>query len=179
MAKSESEEYEQVRRQLREHTEGGFRLAAEEDEYWAMKQARRGGTLSEVAYDAMSRGDLVEVWSGTTTFRGFIRHTRNDLLMLSGQANVDVNLGGPIVLRIVEAAATTGVGVVRHGAASFAARLAELEQAQTTCEFICPFARAPVNGKLMIRARDHVIVGAAAGGEWIVPVRWLAAVVNH
>ncbi len=179
MPQSENEEYERVGRELREQVGGQFRLAAEEDEYWAMKQARRGGNLSEIAYDAMSRGDLLEVWAGASTFRGFIAHTRNDLIVLRGKANVDVNLSGPIILRIVEAAATKGAGVVPHGPASFAARLAELEQNQTAGEFIVPFSGAPVNGKVKIRARDHVIVEGVGGREWVVPLRWLAAVVNH
>ncbi len=147
MPQNENEEYKRVGRELREQVGGEFRLAAEEDEYWAMKQARRGGDLSEIAYDAMSRGDLVEVWTGASTFRGFIVHTRNDLVVLRGKASIDINLSGPIIVRIVEAAATTGAGVVPHGAASFAARLAELEQNQTAGEFIVPFSRARSTGK--------------------------------
>lgn len=177
MPRGENEEYERVGRELREQVGGEFRLAAEEDEYWAMKQARRGSNLSEIAYDAMSRGDLIEVWTGESAFRGFIQHTRNDLVVLRGKANVDVNLSGPIVLRVVEAGATTGAGVVPNAAASFAARLAELEQSQNSGDFVVPFSRAPVNGKVKIRARDHVIVEGADRQEWIVPLRWLAAVV--
>ncbi|MDH5616805.1 MAG: hypothetical protein OEY62_09745, partial [Acidimicrobiia bacterium] len=80
--RGDDEELERVGRELRERVGGEFRLAAEEDEYWAMKQARRAGVLSDIAYDAMNRGDLIEVWAGERAFRGFIQHTRNDLLVL-------------------------------------------------------------------------------------------------
>ena len=179
MPPSDNEEFEEMGRELRERVGGEFRLAAEEDEYWAMKQARRAGTLSEIAYDAMSRGDRVEVWAGQSAFRGFIQHTRNDLLMLQAHANVDVNLGGPMLLRVVEPAATSGAGATRNGPASFAARLAELEQSDTVCEFIVPFSRAPVLGRVAIRASDHVIVEDPDGKEWVVPLKWLIAVVNR
>lgn len=179
MPRSENEEFEKMGRELREQVGGEFRLAAEEDEYWAMKLARRAGTMSEIAYDAMSRGDLLEIWAGETTFRGFIQHTRNDLLVLEAGTRVDVNLGGPIILRVIEPAAARGSGVVQNGATSFAARLAELEQGRSVGEFVTPFSRAPVLGRVAIRASDHVIVEGADAREWVVPLKWLAAVVSR
>jgi hypothetical protein len=176
---ADNPEFEEIGRELRERIGGRFRLAAEEDEYWAMKQARRAATLSEVAYDAMSRGDHVEIWAGDVAFRGFIQHVRNDLLILQGQANVDVNLGAPIVLRVVEPAVIPGTGVSPHGPESFAARLAQLEQSDAACEFIVPYSRAAVFGRIAIRARDHVIVDGAEKQEWFVPVKWLVAVVSR
>ena len=161
MGRDDDGELEKVSRELRERVGGEFRLAAETDEYWAMKQARRAGTLAEVAYDAMSRGDRVEIWTGETVFRGFIEHTRNDLLVVRGPVNVDVNLAAPILLRVIEPAARSGVDASRSGPASFAARLAELEQLDQVCDFITPFSRAEVVGQVTIRARDHVIVKSA------------------
>jgi hypothetical protein len=177
--KSEDEEFEKMGRELREQVGGEFRLAAEQDEYWAMKQARRARTLPEIAYDAMSRGDLLEIWAGETTFRGFIQHTRNDLLVLQARDRIDVNLGGPVILRVIEPAAAPGSGAVRNGATSFAARLAELEQSRTLGEFVTPFSRAPVQGRVAIRANDHVIVEGPDTREWVVPLKWLAAVVSR
>jgi hypothetical protein len=176
---NENEEFKKIDRELRERVGSEFRLAAEEDEYWAMKQTRRSGTLSEIAYDSMSRGDLLEVWAGDSVFRGFIRHTKGDLLVLENQIDVDVNLGGPIVLRVIEAGAGVGKAVVTGGSNSFAARLAEHEQHQTVADFIVPFSRAPVSGRVMIRANDHVMVEGADSREWVVPLRWLAAVVRR
>jgi len=177
--RGDKEEFEEVGRELRERVGGEFRLTAEEDEYWAMKLARRAGSLAEVAYDAMSRGDRVEIWAGEIAFRGFIQHTRNDLLMLRTEANVDVNLGAPLVLRVVEPAARSGAAALPQGPMSFAARLAELEQSDAVCAFIIPFSRAEVVGRVLIRARDHVIVGSGDGQEWFVPLNWLTAVVNR
>ncbi len=173
------DDFEHVGRELRERVGGEFRLAAEEDEYWAMKQARRAGTLSEVAYDAMSRGDRVEIWAGDSVFRGFIEHTRSDLVVLAAPGRVDVNLEGPLTMRVVEPATASGTAVAREGPASFAARVSELEQIGTVCEFILPFGRAPVVGTVAIRARDHVVVEALDGPGWIVPLRWLIALVNR
>ena len=179
MPANENEEFEKIDRELQERLGGEFRLAAEEDEFWAMKQARRSGTLSEIAYDSMSRGDLLEVWAGDSVFRGFIKHTKGDLLVLENQIEVDVNLGGPVVLRVIEVAAGAGKAVVTGGANSFAARLAEHEQHQTIADFIVPFSRAPVSGRVMIRANDHVVIEGADSREWIAPLKWLAAVVKH
>lgn len=179
MPGSENEEFEKMGRELREQVDGEFRLAAEEDEYWAMKQARRASTLSEIAYDAMSRGDLLEIWAGESTFRGFVEHTRNDLLVLRAKAHVDVNLGGPIILRVIEPAASPGTGPAKHNASSFAARLAELEQSQTRGEFLTPLSQAPVHGRVVIRASDHVIVEGEDARDWVVPLKWLAAVVSR
>ena len=179
MEQGESDDFEQMSRELREQVGGEFRLAAEEDEYWAMKQARRAGTLSEIAYDAMSRGDRVEIWAGEAVFRGFIRHTRNDLLSLQAQAEVDVNLGAPIALRVIEPAARSGAVALPGGPASFSARLAELEQTGKLCEFITMSSRVAVVGKVAIRARDHVIVESADQPEWVIPLKWLVAVVSR
>lgn len=173
----DQEDLTDIGRRLRERMEGEFRAAAEEDEYWAMKQAQRSRKLPEVAYDMMSRGDHVEVRAAARVFKGTIVHTRGDLLTLQarGGPDVDVNLGGPIVLRITEAAATPGVGVARQGPGSFRARLSELEQGHAICEFIT--SHTEIMGRLLVRAEDHVVVGDADGQEWVVPLTWLAAVV--
>ena len=174
---SDNEGFDEIRRELRERVGGEFRLAAEEDEYWAMKQARRAGTLSEVAYDAMSRGDRVEIWAGESVFRGLIQHTRNDLLVLKAQAPVDINLAAPVIFRVIEPAAGPGASPFPNGPESFSARLAELEQIEAVGEFITPFSGAAVVGRVSIRARDHVIVEGRDGREWVVPLKWLMAVV--
>jgi len=179
MPANENEEFKKIDRELRDQVGGEFRLAAEEDEYWAMKQARRTRALSEIAYDSMSGGDLLEIWAGDSVFRGFVRHTRGDLLVLESQVHVDVNLEGPIVMRVIKAGAAAGKGVVTGGANSFAARLAEHEQQQAMVDIIVPFASAPVSGRVMIRAADHVIVEGADSQEWIVPLKWLSAVVKR
>ena len=179
MDRGENEELEQASRELREQVGGEFRLGAEEDEYWAMKQARRAGSLSEIAYDAMSRGDRLEIWAGDRVFRGHIRHTRADLLVLRAQVDVDINLDSPIVLRVIEPAAVPGLGATPHGPASFSARMAELEQTEQIFEFITPYADSPVVGKVSIRARDHVVVEDSDRQEWVIPLKWLTAVVSR
>lgn len=177
MSGDDQEDLTDIGRRLRERMEGEFRLAAEEDEYWAMKQARRSRTLSEVAYDMMSRGDQLEVWAAERVFNGTVIHTRSDLLTLraKGGPDIDVNLAGPILLRITKPAATSGVGVARQGPASFRARLSELEQGEATCEFIT--SHAEIIGRVSVRAEDHAVVRDADGREWAVPLHWLAAVV--
>lgn len=179
MEPGENEELEQVSRELRERVGGEFRLAAEEDEYWAMKQARRAASLSEFAYDAMSRGDRVEIWAGESRLRGYVQHTRTDLLTLRANSNVDVNLGAPIVLRVIEPAAAPGAGASPQGPESFAARMAELEQTEEIYEFITPFSKETVIGRVAIRARDHLVVEDSGRQEWIIPLMWLMAVVNR
>jgi hypothetical protein len=92
---------------------------------------------------------------------------------------LDVNLAAPLVLRIVERGATGGETRWDRGAESFAARLAELEQQHETCEFFSAPDAIRVAGRLSIRARDHIIVEDQDGGEWILPLRWLVAVVHR
>ncbi len=179
MNKDENEELDQVGRELRERVGGEFRLAAEEDEYWAMKQARRAGTLWEFAYDAMSRGDQVEIRAGEAFFCGFIQYTRSDLVVLRAHANVDVNLGAPIVMRVIEPAGAPGTASSPSGPASFSARMAELEQTDEVCEFLTPFSSATVVGSVSIRARDHLVVEGSDHQEWIIPLAWLMAVVSR
>lgn len=172
-------ELEEIGRELRERVGGEFRLAAEEDEYWAMKQARRAGNLREVAYDVMSRGDLIEVQAGHSRFLGHIRHTKNDLATLHGLVNVDVNLDAPIVIQVIEPNATAGISASPAGPGSLAARLAELEQSGELCEFITATPRVEVLGRVRIRARDHITIESPDGREWVIPINWLIAVVNR
>ena len=178
MGREADGDFDEVGRELRERMSGEFRLAAEEDEYWAMKQARRSGTLAEIAYDAMSRGDLVEIRIGEMVYRGHVRHARNDLLVLQGTGYLDVNLAGPVLLRVVEKAASAGVGMSPRGAESFTARLAELEQSKELCRFVCVSTEVAVEGRVSIRARDHLIVEDSDGGEWVLPLPWIVAVVH-
>jgi hypothetical protein len=177
--RGDNQELEQAGRELRQQVGGEFRLGAEEDEYWAMKQARRAGSLSEIAYDAMSRGDRIEIRAGDRVFRGHIRHTRGDLLALRAQVDIDINLAAPMVLRIIEPAAVPGLGPTPHGPASFGARMAELEQTEQIFEFITPYTDSPVVGKVSIRARDHVVVEDSDRQEWVIPLKWLTAVVSR
>lgn len=161
--------------------EGEFRLVAEDDEYWAMKQARRASTLSEVAYDAMNRGDRVSIWAGARVFTGLVDYARGDLLSVrvAAETVVDVNLAGPVVVRISQPSAGPGVGPARHGAPSFRARLSELEQASVRCELVVPWPGPELAGRVSVRAVDHVAVEDDERREWFVPLAWLAAVVEH
>jgi hypothetical protein len=127
----------------------------------------------------MSRGDRVEIRAGEAIFRGFIQHTRSDLVVLRAQANVDVNLGAPIVMRVVEPAGAPGTASSPSGPVSFSARMAELEQTDGICEFLTPFSPPTVVGSVAIRARDHLVVEGSDQQEWIIPLAWLMAVVSR
>jgi hypothetical protein len=176
----ESEDgFNELGRELQNPISSEFRLAAEEDEYWAMKQARRAAHLAEIAYDAMNRGDIVQIVIGDAVFRGRVRHARNDLMVLHGPVLLDVNLAAPLVLRIVERGAAGGEVPWDRGAESFAARLAELEQQHEICEFYSAPDAIRATGRLSIRAQDHVVVEDRDGGEWILPLPWLVAVVHR
>ncbi len=83
------------------------------------------------------------------------------------------------MLRIIEPAATPGIGVARQGPSSFKARLSELEQASSSCELVVPTAATEVIGRIVIRGPDHVVIEDNNREEWIAPIAWIAAVIER
>lgn len=149
------------------------REAREAAEYAAIRRA-----LSDVARELMERGDLVSVACGHHSFTGRIVHTAADLAvveMAGGQA-VDVHLGGPVVLRVVERAVTGGRR--GGGATSFRARLAEYRNAPRRREVVLGGPMLDPEGLVGVIsavARDHVVVHqSATGTEAYVPLALIA-----
>jgi len=159
---------------LRRELGDELRAEAEESERVAALLLARQRHLRDVAYEAMSRGDLVSVLCGERAHQGHVVHVRGDLATLrTATRHVHVHLAGPIAVRIderVRAGGTSDVG----GASSFRAQLLELEG--SAVEVQATIADA-VAGHLTAVALDHVSLEDGASRVWALPtysVAWVA-----
>jgi hypothetical protein len=152
------------------------RLDAEEDERQAAQLAMRTRSLSEVAFEAMSRGDLIAAGLGDRMFTGRVVYSSGDLMTLEASGStVDFNLQGPMQLRII-APARSGGGGRQDGPGSFRGRLLELETERGELEVGSPVLPSGPRGTLQVAAQDHLVFRDAGGGEWFVPLTWVGYV---
>jgi hypothetical protein len=142
-----------------------LRAEAEAYEQLAARALLRGRDLTDVALELLHRGDVVAAAVGKRTFSGEVTYAAGDLLCLqTPTAEVDVWLGGPVALHVVEP--VPGGGRPRgRGPSSFKARLAEHEQAGTVLEVGCPGLGVDLRGRLAAVAGDHAVVDAD-GRRW-------------
>lgn len=156
-----------------------FRDDAEEAEYDADRLRLRDRSLADVAFDVMSRGDLLRVGTVGHNFAGTVVYVHGDLVSLAAdELEVDVNLTGPVHLEILRPAHTDGVGHGR-GTGSFRARLSEIESTSEIVEIIAPEVGANVLGRIEAVAEDHVMIVDPDAGHWFVPTQRIAAVIRH
>lgn len=169
---SEDSAYEQAEENFRSTA----RLEAEESEREAAQLAMRTRSLEDVAFDAMTRGDLIAVTVGPRTFTGQVAYSAGDLMTLeAGGTLVDFNLGGPISIRLVERARSGGLSR-REGPGSFRGRLLEYEGLGRTAELGSVLFSEPLRGTVKVAARDHVLFQDRAGQEWAVPLAMVSYV---
>lgn len=163
-----------VGRELRQGIGAELRADAEETERLVAIAARRRRSLADVANDLLARGDTVAVELPGARFTGTIVHAAGDLLRLHGPAGaLDVHLGGPVALTVVERAPTGGIERV-DGPASFRSRLLELELDGATVELAHEAAAGTLVGRLLAVAVDHAVVVDPAGNERHLSLRGLS-----
>jgi hypothetical protein len=144
-----------------------LRAEAEEYEALAAKDLLRRRDLGAVARELLHRGDRVAVTSGGRTFTGVVVHAAGDLACLETAGGVvDVRLGGPVAIRVVEVVRTGGLPSGR-GAGSFVARLHEHEAAGVTVELGCAALDSEPRGRLAAVASDHVVLDAESGRSYV------------
>jgi len=159
-----------------EHT---LRSEAEESESDAAKLAARTRDLGDVAFDAMTRGDLLAVTSSDRSYVGTVRYARGDLVSLETDGGwIDANLSGPLHLVIRRRAYSDGFDRVA-GAPTFKARLTEYELTGELVEVVAPHAGVSVKGRIAAVARDHLMLTTADGQDVFVPLLQIAFVVRH
>jgi len=159
-----------------EHT---LRSEAEESESDAAKLAARTRALSDVAFDAMTRGDLLAVTSSDRSYVGTVRYARGDLVSLETDGGwIDANLSGPLHLVIRRRAYSDGFDRVA-GAKTFKARLSEHELTGEPIEIVAPLAGVSMKGRIAAVAKDHVMLTTADGQDVFVPLSQIAFVVRH
>ncbi|MGH8901600.1 MAG: hypothetical protein ACRDYA_07925 [Egibacteraceae bacterium] len=149
-----------------------LRAEAEEYERLAALDALRSRELPEVALELLHRGDIVAVELGHRSFVGTALYTAGDLLCLRTQTeDIDVWMGAPIGLRIVERVRSGGLsrGV---GSPSFKARLCEHEASGDEVAVGCRLSEGgELIGRVHAVAVDHLVVEARSGQRWYLSLR--------
>ncbi len=159
--------------------ESELRRDAEEAEHDAAKLAARARRLGAVAFDSMARGDLVTITTLGHSVSGTIHHAAGDLASVATvDGSTDVNLGGPIAMRITRRAHASGRGRAR-GASSFTARLTEYELTGEQVEVVAPLVDIVASGQITAVARDHVALVTLDEDSLYIPVGHIAFVVRH
>lgn len=160
--------------ELRQQVEHEFRWEAEETQADAEKLRLRRRTLSDVALEAMERGDTITVVSGSTTVTGTMAYVRGDLAVIqSGHALASIHLGGPTVLRLTSRSLTGGSSS-DHGSGSFKARLAEFEQTGEIITLVVQGITENLEGRISIVGTDHIGITGRDGTEWFAPIAHIA-----
>lgn len=161
-----------------ERFEHEVRLEAEEAEYDAAKLAARQRRLGDVAFDAMSRGDLLAASTFGRAITGTVSHAREDLVEIETTAgSVDVNLAGPVRLSVVEYAHSLGRGRA-EGAGGFVARLREYELTGEQIEIVAPLTGTATIGQVSAVAKDHVMVVTLDEQTLYIPLAQIAFVLR-
>lgn len=139
-----------------------LRADAEAYEALAAKDLLRRRHLADVALELVHRGDRVRVTVGGTGFTGTMIYAAGDLASLrTPSGDVDLSLGGPLAIHVLEQVRSGGLPRGR-GAASFVARLHEHEAAGVHLELGCPGV-GDLRGRLEAVAGDHLVLTDEAG----------------
>lgn len=169
------------------------RQEAERDAVMA-RWSRR--TIGDVAVEALRRGDLVAISTGTERFTGAITAAGVDYATVADthRGEVDVHLAaavrpsptdadyqGPAVLLEVLRRATSGGGDPAGAGPTFRARLShwvvqQQLQPRRHVAVTTSLREVPLVGHLRVRAADHVYLVAPDGNEAFVPLAIIEAV---
>jgi hypothetical protein len=153
-----------------------IRLEAEEAEREAAAAAALRRDLADVARELMARGDTVAVDAGQRVFAGEIVGVGSDLLTVdAGASRVDVNLACVVRLQVLSRARSGGRRSSGE-AASFRARLMELQLSGQPTEVGTSGNDDEIAGPVALVGRDHVAIGEGVGPEWFLPLHSLAYV---
>jgi hypothetical protein len=166
--------FEELASELRRQVGREFREEAEELERDAAQLALRRRTLADVAFDAMSRGDVVTISGAGGRHRGRVVYSAGNLaVMETADSVVNVNLEGPIAWQITERSRVGGVGR-SPGSLTFRARMMELELAKEEITVEASGLADRLTGNLYGVGRDHVVVVDREGEEWFIPLATVA-----
>lgn len=175
-AKSVSEEFDDLARALRQGPGREIREEAAADEELTELQRRRRLTMAEAARDAMHRGDRVTASAaGLSLTHPLIAVGHDYLTMDDGDRVIDIRLADAVVT--VTARSSGGMSS-RPAAATFRARLAELEQEGASVEVMTRDG-AGATGRIDLVASDHLVVEDQGGPRFYLPLAAVAVVFSR
>lgn len=161
-------DFEELASELRQAVGREYRWDAEDVEQLTEQQRRRRRSLTDVAHEAMSRGDTVILGRGEIRHRGTLSAVHGDLaILLTGMGTINAHLT-EVLLTIADKVREGGTVGVR-GAESFQGRLAELEHTGETV--VIEGEDLELRGRIAVAAEDHIAVTDAEAREWFVPYR--------
>ena len=166
-------EFDELGAELRRQVGGEFRLEAEAVEEDAVKHVLRRRTLADVAFELMNRGDQIGATGAGASFTGTISHTAGDLAILeTPHSLVNVNLAGPVSLRVLKLAHEGGRGR-SIGSPSYRSRMLELEISGESIEIVSS-SSDPIAGTITTVGVDHLVVVDRDRTEWFIPLSTVA-----
>lgn len=170
----ENAEFDDLAAELRGRMGGEFRAEAEALEEDAARYALRRRSLTDVALELMNRGDEIGISGAGASFTGSISHAAGDLVILTTPHSlVNVNLSGPVALRILRRANAGGHGR-SSGSPSFRARMLELEMSGESLEIRSSASPHLLAGTITAVGVDHLVVVDRDRIEWFVPLSTIA-----
>jgi hypothetical protein len=147
-----------------------LRAEAEEDERLAALALLRDRTLGDVARELLHRGDRIAAVCPGRTATGLVIAAAGDLLTVQSAAGaVDLRLGPPVLVRVLDRARAGGAPAGR-GAQSFTARLYEHEAGGGRVAIGWGPTGEEVVGRITAVARDHLVVAEADGTTAFLPL---------
>jgi hypothetical protein len=165
--------------EILDHLEHETRSEAEEAERDSAALAARVRQLADVAFDAMTNGDMLTVSTLGQSVTGRVQHARGNLVSLETAGDsIDINLSGPVSLSITQPASWHGHGRTR-GAATFRARLAEYELTGEPVQIVAPLAGVALAGTIAAVAKDHIMIETLDEQRAFIPLTKIAFVSRH
>lgn len=167
MRDREDEPYEELARELRQGAGAEMRTEAEITELETLQGRLRRRALSDVALEALHRGDRLSVHAPDRTLIGEASYVGSDYLTLEAATKtVDLRLDR---IAISASRRTSGGLSSSGGSRTFRARLAEYEQTGEPVTVVCSALGLERRGRLAVVASDHVVV-ESEGDETVVPL---------
>ena len=148
-----------------------LRHEQEELEAATEELAQKERDLADVALEAMHRGDVVAVAVGDRIFRGSVVHVGEDNMRVAdGVGNeIDLLLDGLSTFRIAAGVSGAGRPLREKHPGCFQDVFLDPEATGGEVEVGGP-ALLPTAGRLVVHAKDHLVLRVGAGDEVVVPL---------
>lgn len=163
-----------VERELRDEE----RAEAREEEALVAESELRERTFADALLELVNRGDVVQLLTPDTSFRGQLIYVGRDFVTLRDtESAVDINLAQPCTVHVVE---KSHAGRAKgEGPGSFEMRLYEHKMDGAEVEVHSAALSEFVRGRVVTVGQDHVVVIDAHKESWLFPLSSLTYVVRR